>query len=101
MSVNCPIPNCNGEFVRVHCLEERLPPVCHDELSGADVTNQRLRVLSSITRLQLDIGRSLSDLIGYLETHGILNLVDPVFTHHQRLATAKEGLPPVMINLIV
>ena len=92
MGVDCPIPDCNGEFVRAHCLEEHLPPVFHDELSGEDVTNRRLGVLRSITRLLLGIRRSLSDLIGYLEAQGVLNLVDPVFTPCQRLAMSEFGI---------
>ena len=92
MGVGCPIPDCNGEFVRAHCLEEHLPPVFHDELSGEDVTNRRLGVLRSITRLLLGIRRSLSDLIGYLEAQCVLNLVDPVFTPCQRLAMLEFGI---------
>ena len=92
IGVDCPVPDCNGEFMRAHCLEEHLPPVFHDELSGEDVTNRRLGVLRSITRLLLGIRRSLSDLIGYLEVQGVLNLVDPVFTPCQRLAMSEFGI---------
>ena len=92
MGVDCPIPDCNGEFGRAHCLEEHLPPVFHEELNGEDVTNRRLGVLRSITRLLLGIRRSLSDLIGYLEAQGVLNLVDPIFTPCQRLAMSEFGI---------
>ena len=92
MGVDCPIPDCNGEFVRAHCLEAHLPPVFYDELSGEDITNRRLGVLRSITRLLLGIRQSLSDLIGYLEAQGLLNLVDAVFTPCQRLAMSEFGI---------
>ena len=83
---DCPAATCDRAFVRSHCFEEHLPPVFHEELSGVDITNRRIGVLRSVMRLILGVGRTFSDLMVYLETLGVLNLVDPVITRCQRLA---------------
>ena len=83
---DCPVATCDREFVRSHCFEEHLPPVFHEELSGVEITNWRLGVLRSVMRLILGVGRTFLDLMVYLETQGVLNLVDPVITRCQRLA---------------
>ena len=83
---DCPVATCDQAFVRSHCFEEHLPPVFHEELSGVDITNRRLGVLRSVMRLILGVGRTFSDLMVYLETQGVLNLVDPVITRRQRVA---------------
>ena len=60
---DCPVATCDRAFVRSHCFEEHLPPVFHKELSGVDITNRRLGVLRSVTRLILGVGRTFSDLM--------------------------------------
>ena len=88
---DCPVATCDCAFVRSHCFEEHLPPVFHEKLSGIDITNRRLGVLRSVTRLKLGVGRTFSDLMVYLETQGVLNLVDPVIIRRQRLAMEEFG----------
>ena len=86
-----PAATCDRAFVRSHCFEEHLTPVSHKELSGEDITNPRLDVLRSVTRLILGVGRTFSDFMMYLETQGVLNLLDPVTTRRQRLAIEEFG----------
>ena len=52
----CPVPSCNGEFSRAHLLEEHLPPVFYEELSGEDITNRRIGVLRFLSRILLGGG---------------------------------------------
>ena len=82
-------------------MEGHLPRVFHDELSGVYVTNQRLGVLISITRLLLGVWRSLYDLMWYIETQGVLNLVDPLFTRGKRLTMTEFGIALVMMYQIM